>query len=408
MVEYKYTAEHQTTGKRVTNIAKADSVSDLVSQLRTDGLLPLTVNKVAAASNQAKSLKIFLTRRRVTGKELAVFTRQLGVTLASGLLLTEALDAIGEDLENEFFQDVISKIRASIQGGSDLSTALAKFPKVFPVTYTAIIKSGEATGEMHKTIAGLAKYLEDTERLKEKVKSAVRYPLFVMGFAILVVTVMVLVLIPKFAAMFESAGAKLPFLTRVIINISNFSIHFAPFLIVGCILGWIAFVYCLRFEKFRYTVDALKLRIPILGKHVIHKALVSRFCRTFGFLIAGGVSVSNSLDITSQVVDHRLMGDAIAQIRERVVGGSTISGEMRKQKIFPRLASKMVAVGERSGRLSEMFERTAGYYEDELESTLQNLTTMLEPVLIIFVGAIVLIVVLALYLPIFHLASAIR
>ena len=407
-MEYKYTAEDQSTGKRVTSIAKADSISSLVSELRGEGLLPLTVNKINPANSQIKSLNAFFTRRRVTGKELAMFTRQLGVTLASGLLLTEALDAIGEDLENPFFQDTIQKIRTSIQSGSDLSTALAKFPKVFPVTYTAIIKSGEATGEMHKTIAGLAKYLEDTERLKEKVKSAVRYPLFVMGFAILVVTVMVLVLIPKFAGMFESVGAKLPLLTRIIINISNFSLHFAPFLIVGCVLAWIAFVYCLRFEKFRYAVDAIKLKIPILGKHVIHKALVSRFCRTFGFLIAGGVSVATSLEITSKVVDHRLMSQASNEIRERVVGGSSIAGEMRKQKIFPRLASKMVAVGERSGRLSEMFDRTAGYYEEELETTLQNLTTMLEPILIIFVGGIVLVVVLALYLPIFHLANAIR
>ena len=407
-MEYKYTAEDQSTGKRVTSIAKADSISSLVSELRGEGLLPLTVNKINPANSQIKSLNAFFTRRRVTGKELAMFTRQLGVTLASGLLLTEALDAIGEDLENPFFQDTIQKIRTSIQSGSDLSSALMKFPKVFPVTYTAIIKSGEATGEMHKTIAGLAKYLEDTERLKEKVKSAVRYPLFVMGFAILVVTVMVLVLIPKFAGMFESVGAKLPLLTRIIINISNFSLHFAPFLIVGCVLAWIAFVYCLRFEKFRYAVDAIKLKIPILGKHVIHKALVSRFCRTFGFLIAGGVSVATSLEITSKVVDHRLMSQASNEIRERVVGGSSIAGEMRKQKIFPRLASKMVAVGERSGRLSEMFDRTAGYYEEELETTLQNLTTMLEPILIIFVGGIVLVVVLALYLPIFHLANAIR
>src|SRR3989338_1607935 len=158
-MEYKYTAEDQSTGKRVTSIAKADSISSLVSELRGEGLLPLTVNKINPANSQIKSLNAFFTRRRVTGKELAMFTRQLGVTLASGLLLTEALDAIGEDLENPFFQDTIQKIRTSIQSGSDLSSALMKFPKVFPVTYTAIIKSGEATGEMHKTIADLAKYL---------------------------------------------------------------------------------------------------------------------------------------------------------------------------------------------------------------------------------------------------------
>ncbi|MBN1869043.1 MAG: type II secretion system F family protein [Candidatus Omnitrophica bacterium] len=405
-MEYKCTVQAKD-GRKFNRVMAAENPADVVNRFRAEGLLPLRIHKMKSSNGKAKKA-FLLSPRRVKSKELAVFTRQLGVTLTSGLLLTEALEAIAEDLENQYFRGIISKIRYDVQSGTDLSSALSKYPKIFSFTYRAIVRVGEATGRLYKTLMDLAKYLEDTERLKEKVKGAIRYPLFVMGFAGLVMVILVFFLIPQFAEMYEEFHAELPLLTRVVIGISRFSVRNSFWFIAAIIGLCFAYGYFIRFPKFRYTVDYIKLKIPIIGKNIIHKALVSRYCRTLGFLLSAGVALKESLDITAQVSSHMLMSRAIDRVNERVVGGGSISEEMRKQKIFPGLATKMTAVGERTGRLSDMLERTAQYYEDELESTLAALTTLLEPVLIIFVGVNVLVVVLALYLPIFYLSKAIR
>ena len=405
-MEYRYTAKTKE-GKQINRVMVAESPSDVIGHLKTKGLLPMKVRKVKPSNGKFKK-KFSLIGGRVKTKELAIITRQLGVTLTAGLLLTEALEAVSEDLENVYFRRILCKIKLDVQCGTELSVALGKYPKIFSPTYRATVKVGEATGRLYQTLTNLAKYLEDAERLKEKVKAAVRYPAFVMGFAGVVMIILVFFLIPQFAGMYEDFGAKLPWLTTVVIGISQFSVKNVHWVIIGAVVLWMICAYCTRFYKFRYKIDQLKIKIPIIGKHIIHKALISSYCRTLGFLLSAGVNLKTALDITAQVVNHLVMAESVTQINTRVIAGGSISEEMRKQKIFPGLASKMTAVGERTGRLSDMLERTSQYYEDELEITLQNLTTMLEPVLIIFVGVNVLVVVLALYLPIFHLSTAIR
>lgn len=406
-MEFKYTASHKKTGEKISGVATASSMTDLVMRLKTDDLIPLKVLELDDAQSKMRS-KFSGFGSKVSGKDLAIFTRQLAATLSAGLLLTEALETIAEDQENKKFGETIARIKTSIQGGQDFSGALERYPKIFPVTYTSIVKSGEATGNLHITMASLAKYLEASERLKEKVKNAVRYPLFVLGFAVFVLLVIVFFLIPKFEGMFASAGAELPLMTRIVVGASEWSMQYFPFVLGGVILLWAAFVYSLRFKNFRFTVDNLKLKIPVLGKEVLHKAIVSRYCRTLGFLLSGGVSLAKALEITSVAVNHLPMKQAIEHVKTRVLSGGALADEMRNQELFPRLSAKMTSVGERSGKIHEMLTRTADYYDDELDSTLQNLTTMLEPMLIVFVGGIVLLVVLALYLPIFQMSSAIN
>jgi len=405
-LEYRCTYKTDK-GKKLKKTMVADNPAEAVSHLKAEGLLLLSVNRIKPSNGKVKR-KLAFIGGRVKAKELAVFTRQLGVTLTAGLLLTEALEAISEDLENIYFRGIINKIRFDVQCGTELSTALAKYPKIFSFTYRAIVKVGEATGRLYKTLMDLAKYLEDSERLKEKVKAAVRYPLFVMGFAAVVMIILVFFLIPQFAGMYADFGAELPWLTRMVIGVSQFSVKNVHWVIAGVFVLWGAYLYFMKYPKVKYAVDYIKIKLPIIGKNIIHKAIVSRYCRTLGFLLSAGVNLKVSLEITAQVVNHLIMAQAIDHINERVIAGGSISEEMRKRKIFPGLATKMTGVGERTGRLSDMLERTAQYYEDELEITLQNLTTMLEPVLIIFVGVNVLVVVLALYLPIFHLSTAIK
>ncbi len=405
-MKFKYIARDHK-GKRINAVATADNAGMLVARLKAEGLLPVKIYETHSSTDALKG-RITKIRGRVSSKDLVVFTRQLAATLTAGLLLTEALETIAEDLENQYFQDVIRNVLQDIRGGATFSVALAKYPKVFPNTYVPIIRSGEATGSLDKTLANMAHYMEKSERLKEKVKAAISYPLFVFGFACFVVFVMVVFLIPKFAVLFENAHAQLPLLTRMVVGFSQLVLHNLLLgfilIILLVVLGW----YLLKFPQVRYNLDAVKFKIPIVGKDIIRKAVVARFCRTLAVLMAGGVGIAAALEITWDVVNHLPMRDAIMKIRTRILAGSSLAEELRAQKVFPRLVSKMTAVGQRTGRIDAMLERTADYYEDELENTLQKLTSLLEPALIIFIGGVVLIVVLALYLPIFKLSAAIR
>jgi type IV pilus assembly protein PilC len=406
-MKYKYTAIDQHTGVKVVNTSKAESVSVLIADLKTQGLMSLKVTPVSS-SKFAFLEKIGLNSNRISSKELMIFTRQLAATLKAGLLLTECLETVSENLDHQYLSVVINQLQKDIVGGSDFSSALSKFPEVFPKTYIAIIRSGEAMGTLANTLDQLAVYLEDSEKLKDKIITATRYPMFVFGFAFTVVAVMVLFLVPKFASMFEHAHQELPLLTKIVVGVSSFSIHYFYLFIAFAVLLWAGFWYAMKFPAVHGKVDELKLKIPILGKEIYHKALLSRFCRTLGFLMQGGIALSKALDITADVVGHHTMADAISKVRQRVVGGSQISTELRKFPIFPNFVSKMISVGERTGNISQMMHKTADYYDHEIDHTLSRLTALLEPVLIIFIGGMVLIVVLALYLPIFHMSSTIR
>ncbi len=406
-MEYKYVFIEKDTKKRMVLSAKAPNAMALATRLKGQGIIPLKIYEVQSQKGLGILKRVGLVKK-VSGKELAIFTRQLATTLKAGLLLTEAIETITEDLENPYFAAVLKKLVEDIRGGASFSAALSRYNKVFPATFVAIISAGEATGRLDETTTKLAEYLEASERLKEKVKSALTYPSFVVGFAFVVIGVMVFFLIPKFQSTFESFHAKLPLLTRIVMGISKFCTHnFLWILLFFLGLGVLYFVLE-KNPKTKVGVDAAKLKIPLLGKSVIQKALVARFCRTLGFLMASGVSLPKSLEITSAVLDHSQMVDAIEYIKMRVMTGSMMSDEIRTQPIFPKLVSKMASVGERAGQIPSMFLQTADYYDNELEHSIQRMTTLLEPILIVFIGVNVLIVVLALYLPIFQMAVIIK
>ncbi|MBI3601852.1 MAG: type II secretion system F family protein [Candidatus Omnitrophica bacterium] len=407
-MKYRYVAIDRETGLKVAHTAKATSVADLVGDLKARGLTSLKVEPEQPSWLTALLEKYGINFATVTNKDIMVFTRQLAATLKAGLLLTESLDTTAENMDNHYLADIITKIRKDINAGNDFSSALSQFPKIFPRTYVAIVRSGEATGTLGRTLDQLAMYLESAEHLKDKIKTAVRYPLFVLGFALTIVLVMVLFLVPKFASLFQHAGQKLPLLTQIVLNISTFMIHSFGWMLLLVIIGAVGSWYALKLPHIQFKADQMKLRIPLIGKEILHKALMARFCRTFGFLLAGGVPLSTALDITSQVVDHRPLASSIEKVKHRVMGGSSMSLELRKHAIFPNFVAKMVYVGEKTGNTAQMLHQTADYYEHDIDHTLSRLTAILEPALIIFVGGVVLIVVLALYLPIFNMAKAIR
>jgi type IV pilus assembly protein PilC len=403
---YKYTAK-DVKGKKISSVMQANSVAAVLTHLKLEGFLPLKVNEVQSFKYELP-IPILSERKRVKSKEVAIFTRQLAAILSAGLLLTDALDAVSDELENEYFRQMIKKIRHDIHGGADFSTALAKYPHVFTVSYVSIVKSGEATGQLDETMTNLAKYLEYNESMKEKIKNAISYPLFILGFAMFVVMIVVLFLIPKFKDMFAQANAELPWLTRVVVGISEFALHNIFQIFIVLFLAMLGLVSLFRFGKIRYVLDSLKLNVPIFGRALIQKYFVARFCRTLGVLLSGGVNVATSLQITSQVVNQSQIVKAIEHIKQRILGGGTFADGIRSQKVFPRLVAKMVSVGERTGRVDEMLIKTADYYDEEFENTLHKLTVLIEPIMIIFIGVFIGIVVIALYLPIFQASRLIN
>ena len=402
-MEYKCLTRDRL-GKVSTNVIKGRDVGTVVANLKRDGFLALKVEELKEVKKGANSF-FTLTKKTVKLKETVVFTRQLAATLSAGLVLVEALEVVSDEMENKYFQTVIRGVRTDIQGGMDFSTALSRYPQIFSVGYVSLVKAGEATGRLYRSMTDLAEYLEKSMNLREKVKSALSYPVFVMGFAFTVVIVVVLFLIPKFQEIFTQAGAELPWLTRMVVGVSEASLRFWPFILAAGIIGLFVFIKALKIYKFRFEFDKSILKIPIIGKDIIHKSLMSRFSHTLGALLSGGVPLSTSLDITAQVVDHLPISAAIRHIKDRVVAGANMSDEIKMQYLFPNLVSKMVAVGERTGTISEMLKRTAEYYDNELDNTLSKLTALIEPVLIIFIGGFVCIIIVALYLPIFNVAQ---
>lgn len=400
-MDFRYWARDEYGKMRVSTTA-ADSAAALIGRLKGEGLVPLRIQRLRAASSKKR-----LLRSRVKGKEVAVFTRQLATILDSGVLLTEGLNTLAEDLENEYFSGIIKKTAADINAGSSFSKALQRFPRIFPPVYVALVKSGEEVGNLAHTLADLAKYLETYEAMKEKVQAATRYPLFVMGVMTVIVSIIVLFIIPRFAALFANAGAQLPWLTRVIVGISNF---FLSNILRGALLiAGVVFLcrYLLKQFKVRFTVDYYQVRIPGL-RHIILRVILARFSRTLSTLLAGGVTIMTSLSVANETTKNLYLKQIFEEIKDDVLGGTPLNEAMTPHEEIPRMLVKMVAVGEKSGRLDDMLRRTADYYEDELTITFNKLSSLIEPIMIVIIGAVVLVVALALYLPIFQLSMAIR
>jgi len=401
-VDLKYTAS-DSSGKRVTAIAVTDSIPALVGRLKKQGLTPLNIDTVKPKSTK----RGLFFPSRVKSKELAVFVRQLATITNSGVLLTESLNTISEDMENLYFRDIVKNITSDINAGAGFSESLSRHPQVFPAIFVALVKAGEEVGNLGAVLGSLAKYLEEYEAMREKIANAVRYPIFVISFTFIIVSIIVLFIIPKFNTLFTHAGAQLPLLTRIVVGVATFILRHTFWGIFILLAVWGLILYLLSQFKIRFAWDYYQLNLPLFGQ-IIRKIVLARFCRTLSTLIAGGVVIVNSLKISNEVTKNLFFRQVFDDVRNSVTSGVSLSEAMRPYEQLPRVLIKMVAVGEKSGKLDEMLERTADYYEQELALTLNKLSTMIEPILIVFIGIIVLIVALALYLPIFNLSMAVH
>ena len=387
-------------GQTVTGERIADTMDAAVAALRRDQILVTQINPVKEKTAQRKKPRA----RKVDPKNLAVFTRQFSVMIDAGLPLVQCLEILGTQEEDKNFAEVILATRGDVESGASLADAMSKHPKVFDPLFTNMIAAGEAGGILDTILKRLAIYIEKAVKLKSQVKSAMVYPVAVIVIAGLVVGVILWKVIPTFASLFAGLGADLPLPTRIVIAMSNGLVRYMPFLIAGIVAAGWGFRTYYATPGGRKTVDAIVLRLPILGS-LMRKIAVARFCRTLSTLLASGVSILEALDITARTSGNAIIEEAIFTTRKSIERGETIAAPLRQTAVFPPMVVQMIGVGEATGALDTMLGKIADFYEEEVDVAVAGLLTLLEPLMIAFLGGVVGGIVIAMYLPIFDLIS---
>jgi type IV pilus assembly protein PilC len=389
-------------GQTVTGERIAESIDAAVAALRREQILVTQINPVKETAKAAGPAKP--KSRRVNAKNLAVFTRQFSVMIDAGLPLVQCLEILGTQEEDKNFAAVILATRSDVESGMSLADAMKRHPKTFDPLFTNMIAAGEAGGILDTILKRLATYIEKAVKLKSQVKSAMVYPVAVIVIAGLVVGVILWKVIPTFASLFAGLGATLPLPTRIVIAASNGLVQFMPFVLVGMF----AFVFGFRAwygtTSGRKIVDAAVLKMPVLG-NLMRKIAVARFCRTLSTLLASGVSILEALDITARTAGNAVVEDAIMLTRKSIEGGETIAAPLKETAVFPAMVVQMIGVGEATGALDTMLQKIADFYEEEVDVAVAGLLTLLEPIMIAFLGGVVGGIVIAMYLPIFDLIS---
>jgi type IV pilus assembly protein PilC len=392
-------------GETITGERVADTADAVVAALRREQVLVTRIaparEKAGASAAAAKKGKL---GKKVNPKNLAVFVRQFSVMIDAGLPLVQCLEILGNQEEDKNFAETILATRSDVESGASLADAMKKHPKTFDPLFTNMIAAGEAGGILDTILKRLATYIEKAVKLKGQVKSAMVYPVAVIVIAVVVVGVILWKVIPTFAALFAGLGAQLPLPTRVVIALSDFLVNFMPFIIIG--IGAIAYAFKAYYGTVsgKHQIDAITLKLPVLGL-LMRKIAVARFCRTLSTLLSSGVPILDGLDITARTSGNSVIEEAVLQTRKSIERGETISAPLRETAVFPAMVTQMIAVGETTGALDTMLAKIADFYEEEVDTAVAGLLTLLEPIMIAFLGGVVGGIVIAMYLPIFDLIS---
>ena len=392
-------------GENVNGERAGDTMDAVVAALRREQILVTRITPAKAAAAVAPAAANKKPRSKApSAKNLAVFTRQFSVMIDAGLPLVQCLEILGNQEEDKNFAAVILAVRADVEGGASLADAMKKHPKVFDPLYSNMIAAGEAGGILDGILKRLAVYIEKAVKLKSQVKSAMIYPVAVIVIAAVVVGAILWKVIPTFASLFAGLGAELPLPTRIVIAASNMLVAFMPYIVVGGVAIAFAFKRYYATDGGRRTIDALMLKLPILGS-VLRKIAVARFCRTMATLMASGVPILDGLEITARTAGNATIEDAIMVTRKSIERGETIAAPLKQTGVFPPMVVQMIGVGEATGALDTMLSKIADFYEEEVDAAVAGLLTLLEPLMIAFLGGIVGGIVIAMYLPIFGLIS---
>ncbi len=388
-------------GKIQSGEMSGNSKDEVIAALRKQGITPSLINEKAPS-------KFFGPRKqKITERDLVIFTRQFATMFTAGIPIVQGLDILSKQVENKSMGAVVGQIKSDVETGTTLADALKKHGRIFDDLYVNLVAAGEAGGVLDGVLLRLATYIEKAMKLKKKVKGAMIYPIIVMSVAVLVIAIIMIFVIPIFAKIFTEMGAKLPAPTRSIIWLSNFLGGIGGVSVAAGLFGTIFGI-----KQYRRTVagrkktDQILLKMPIIGD-LLRKASVARFTRTLGTLLNSGVPILDGLEICAKSSGNNVVEEVIFDVKREVATGKTVAEPLAASPVFPPMVCQMISVGESTGALDQMLIKIADFYDDEVDNSVANLTTMLEPMLMVFLGTTIGYIVVALYLPIFKMGEVI-
>ena len=393
-------------GRLLQGSLDGDSQTLVADKLRQMGYVPIAIQQESSSKLQ-RDLKIPGLSDRVNQKDVAVFSRQFATMINSGLSLLRALNILSDQTENPTLARTIAEVRTDVEKGISLSAALAKHPKVFKRLYVAMIRAGEIGGVLDSVLLRLAENLEKDVALKQKIKSAMTYPTVVFCLVILIMVGMLIFVVPTFKNLYKDLGGSLPLPTKVLIALSDRAKQFWYVLAALMIGSWVGLRRWVNTEKGRGKWDAMKLRVPVFGQ-LVHKSALSRFSRTLSVLMRSGVPILQSLEIVRETVNNVVVSNAVQDVAASVKEGESIAKPLERHDIFPPMVVQMISVGEETGALDTMLAKISDFYDQEVEATVEALTSLIEPVLIAVMGVVVGGMVVALYMPMFNIINLIE
>lgn len=399
MAVFVYTGRTRS-GQTITGEMEAPTRDAVVAKLRTQQVIARNVR------GKPRDITIPGFGGGVNEKEIVVFTRQFATMIDAGLPLVQCLEILASQQDNKVFKKALTEIRQSVEGGLTFAAALKQHPKIFTSLYANMVEAGEAGGILDTILNRLATYMEKAMALKKKVKSAMIYPSTIVSVAVVVVIFLLVFVIPTFKAMFEGFGAALPLPTQIVLELSN--IVRAYFLVgLGAIAAMIVGIRMwYKTSSGKLAIDSLLLKTPVFGI-LIRKVAVAKFTRTLGTLISSGVAILDGLDITARTAGNKVVEGAVLRTRSSIAEGKTIADPLKESGVFPPMVVQMIAVGEQTGALDTMLSKIADFYDEEVDTAVTNLTALLEPMLMVFLGVVIGGVVIAMYLPIFKLVTVV-
>ena len=399
-----FTYRGRAGGGAVSGEIEADTRPAAVAALRAKGVVATAVQEKQAKASASAPKRL---GGKVKDKHLAIYTRQFSTMVDSGLPIAQSLQILSEQSESKVLRSVTARIAADVQGGATLAESYGKYPKTFDNLFVNMLAVGESGGVLDVVLQRLSQYIEKAAKLKSKVKSAMVYPVTIIGVACLVIIFMMLFVLPTFAAMFKSMGAELPLPTKIVMWMSDFTRKYILLMLGAAAAGIYALKRYYQTDKGSTVIDTFALKVPVIGM-LIRKVAVARFTRTLGTLISSGVPILEGLLITARSAGNRVVERAVLQARQHVTAGGTLAEPLKATPVFPPMVVHMISVGENTGALDAMLGKIADFYDDEVDAAVTALTSLLEPMMIVFLGVVVGGIVVAMYLPIFKLVTLVK
>lgn len=401
MKKYKYRAM-KADGKKIEDEFEAESRDEVVSMITSSGYYPLKIEEVKTSTTIAE----FNFTQKITAKDLTIFCRQMNTMLDAGISITNCLSMLSTQVTNKKLRGIITEIEDDVKRGEMLSHSMAKYPDTFPKLLVSMVESGEASGNLDEMMLRMAIHFEKESKINSKIKSAMIYPIILSIIATVAVIVILMFVMPTFQEMFEDSNTPLPGITSFLISLSTFMKKYIIYLVIGIT---VVVVLIMRFKKTTKGYEffsKLKFKLPVFGD-LTKKTVTSRFTRTMSTLLSSGISMMEAIPIVKSILNNKVAEDAMDGIRDKVMKGDGLSGPIRESGVFPDMLASMIRVGEEAGSLDEMLEKTADYYDEEVDVAISNATSMIEPIMIIIMGVVIGGMVVAIMLPMFDMYNAV-